>query len=184
MAGMNVKNEITIGELTFTEYIHHTEIENKVLEIAENISKQYFGKTPLFLVIMNGAFMYAADLIRNLNFAAEVVFIRVKSYHGTESTGNIKIFMPEDVVIKGRHIILVEDIIDTGNSMSALIPELMKKKPESLALTSILIKPEAHLHKIKIDFPGMEIPNKFVIGYGLDYNGIGRNLKDIYQLKS
>ena len=181
---MQNNNEIKIGDLTFEEYINHADIEKKVSQIAESISDRYHGKTPLFLVIMNGAFMFAADLIRHLNFAAEVVFIRVKSYHGTQSSGNINIYMPEDVDIKGRHIILLEDIIDTGDSMSALIPELLKKEPESLSLTAILIKPEAHQHEITIDFPGFEIPNKFVIGYGLDYDGIGRNLRDIYQLKT
>src|SRR5690606_13436418 len=105
-----------------------------------------------------------ADLIRRLDFPAELVFLRVKSYHGTESTGHATIYMPDDVDIRDRHIIVLEDIIDTGNSMSILLPALEKMSPASIALTSILVKPEALLHDIKIDFPGFEIPNKFVVG--------------------
>jgi hypoxanthine phosphoribosyltransferase len=177
-----MNNTIQIGDLQFVPYIHKAEIEKKVAEIAGNISQHYQEKVPLFLVVMNGAFMFAADLIRKLDFPAEVVFIRVKSYHGTQSTGEAKIYMPDDAELKDRHVIILEDIIDTGNSMSFLLPELQKKQPASLALTAILVKPEALQHDIAIDFPGFEIPNKFVVGYGLDYNGIGRNLEDIYQL--
>ncbi|MFZ1705169.1 MAG: hypoxanthine phosphoribosyltransferase [Saprospiraceae bacterium] len=180
---MELTNEIQIGDLTFVEFISQEEILRKVEDIAHQISKEHHDKVPLFLVIMNGAFMFAADLIRKLDFPAELVFIRVKSYHGTESTGNIKIFMPEEVTLAGRHVIILEDIIDTGNSMSSLLPALEKMSPASLTLTAILVKPEAHQHDIPITYPGFEIPNKFVVGYGLDYNGIGRNLPAIYQLK-
>lgn len=174
---------IQIGDLHFVPYISKTDINQKVNEIAGQISSVYQEKVPLFLVVMNGAFMFAADLIRKLDFPAEVVFIRVKSYHGMKSTGEAKIYMPDDVDLQDRHVIILEDIIDTGNSMSLLLSELQKKQPASLALTAILVKPDALQHDIAIDFPGFEIPDKFVVGYGLDYNGIGRNLKDIYQLK-
>jgi hypoxanthine phosphoribosyltransferase len=176
--------EITIGDLHFVPYLTADMLQEKVSQMAGEISQKYHDKVPLFLVVMNGAFMFAADLIRKLDFPAELVFIRVKSYHGTQSTGKAQIFMPEDVEIKDRHVIIMEDIIDTGNSMSFLLPELQKMNPASLALTAILVKPEALQHNITIDFPGFEIPNKFVVGYGLDYNGIGRNLEDIYQLKT
>ena len=178
-----MNNIIQIGDLQFVPYISRTDIDQKVNEIAGQISSVYHEKVPLFLVVMNGAFMFAADLIRRLDFPAEVVFIRVKSYHGTKSTGQAKIYMPDDVDLTNRHVIILEDIIDTGNSMSFLLPELQKKQPASMALTAILVKPEALQHDIRIDFPGFEIPDKFVVGYGLDYNGIGRNLEDIYQLK-
>ena len=178
-----MNNTIQIGDLQFVPYIGKDDIDRKVDEIAGQISSFYQEKVPLFLVVMNGAFMFAADLIRKLDFPAEVVFIRVKSYHGTKSMGQAKIYMPDDVDLQDRHIIILEDIIDTGNSMSFLLPELQKKQPASMALTAILVKPEALQHDIVIDFPGFEIPNKFVVGYGLDYNGIGRNLDGIYQLK-
>lgn len=179
---VKTQDTIKVGDLTFAKYIDKESIDRKVIEMAKSISSVYQGKTPLFLVVMNGAFMFAADLIRKLDFAAEVVFIRVKSYHGTQSTGHATIYMPDDVDIRDRHIIVLEDIIDTGNSMSLLLPALEKMMPASVALSSILVKPEALVHELKIDFPGFEIPNKFVVGYGLDYNGLARNLEDIYQL--
>lgn len=182
---MNVVGEneiISVGDLNFIKYIDAGTIEAKVQEIAYNIREDYHEKYPMFLVVMNGAFIYAADLIRKLDFLCELNFVRIKSYHGTESTGNIDIYMPPNIDLKDRHLIIVEDIIDTGNTMAAFIPELQKYDPASIKLTSILVKPEAHRHDIVTDFPGFEIPNKFVVGYGLDYDGMGRNLKDLYQL--
>jgi hypoxanthine phosphoribosyltransferase len=173
---------IEVGDLSFIKYITAEKIEEKIEEIADAIREDYHEKYPMFLVVMNGAFIYAADLIRKLDFPCELNFVRIKSYHGTSSTGKIDIYMPPNLELKGRHLIIVEDIIDTGNTMSAFIPELESFGPESIKLSSILVKPEAHLHDIKTDYPGFIIPNKFVVGYGLDYNGMGRNLKDLYQL--
>jgi hypoxanthine phosphoribosyltransferase len=175
---------IQVGDLTFTKYIDAETIENKVQELAAAISRDLNDKYPMFLVVMNGAFIFAADLIRKLDFACELNFVRIKSYHGTESTGKIDVFMPPNIQLENRHLIIVEDIIDTGNTMAAFIPQLMTHNPLSVSLTSILIKPEAHQHDITTHYPGFIIPNKFVVGYGLDYDGMGRNLKDIYQLKS
>lgn len=181
---MNIiqKEIIEVGNLNFVKYIDDKTIEAKVQEIADSIREDYHEKYPMFLVVMNGAFIYAADLIRKLDFPCELNFVRIKSYHGTESTGNIDIYMPPNIDLKDRHLIIVEDIIDTGNTMAAFIPELKAYSPASIKLTSILIKPEAHKHDIITDYPGFIIPNKFVVGYGLDYDGMGRNLKDLYQL--
>ncbi len=182
---MNTKHKpelIEVGDLTFVRYIAARDIEVKVQEIADSIREDFHEKYPMFLVVMNGAFIYAADLIRKLDFPCELNFVRIKSYHGTQSTGKIDIYMPPNIEITGRHIIIVEDIIDTGNSMTAFIKELEAQNPESISLTAILVKPEAHLHDLTTDYPGFIIPNKFVVGYGLDYDGMGRNLKDIYQL--
>ncbi|MGB4960275.1 MAG: hypoxanthine phosphoribosyltransferase [Saprospiraceae bacterium] len=176
------KEIIEVGDLSFIKYIDAATLEEKVQEIADSIREDFHEKYPMFLVVMNGAFIYAADLIRKLDFACELNFVRIKSYHGTESTGNIDIFMPPNIQLKGRHLIIVEDIIDTGNTMAKFIPVLMTYQPLSVSLTSILIKPEAHMHDIKTHYPGFSIPNKFVVGYGLDYDGMGRNLKDLYQL--
>lgn len=173
---------IKVGDLSFIKYIDAREIEKKVQEIADTIREDYHEKYPMFLVVMNGAFIYAADLIRKLDFPCELNFVRIKSYHGTESTGNIDIYMPPNIEIKDRHVIIIEDIIDTGNTMSAFIPELEKNLPASITLSSILVKPDAHRHPIVTHYPGFIIPNKFVVGYGLDYDGMGRNLKDLYQL--
>jgi hypoxanthine phosphoribosyltransferase len=178
-----IENDIIqVGDLQFAKYIDADTIESKVQEIADSIREDYHEKYPMFLVVMNGAFIYAADLIRKLDFPCELNFVRIKSYHGTESTGKIDIFMPPNIELKDRHLIIVEDIIDTGNTMAAFIPELQKFGPSSIRLSSILIKPEAHKHEIVTDYPGFVIPNKFVVGYGLDYDGMGRNLKDLYQL--
>jgi hypoxanthine phosphoribosyltransferase len=180
---LNQVNEIIeVGDLQFIKYIDAATIEAKVQEIADGIREDFHEKYPMFLVVMNGAFIYAADLIRKLDFPCELNFVRIKSYHGTESTGKIDIYMPPNIDLKDRHLIIVEDIIDTGNTMAAFIPELEKYSPLSIRLTSILVKPEAHKHDIVTEYPGFIIPNKFVVGYGLDYNGMGRNLKDLYQL--
>lgn len=173
---------IEVGNLKFVKYIDANTIETKVQEIADSIREDYHEKYPMFLVVMNGAFIYAADLIRKLDFPCELNFVRIKSYHGIESTGKIDIYMPPNIDLKDRHLIIVEDIIDTGNTMAAFIPELERYNPKSIKLTSVLIKPEAHKHDIVTDYPGFVIPNKFVVGYGLDYDGMGRNLKDLYQL--
>lgn len=180
---INTENEIIeVGDLTFIKYIDAISIEEKVQEIADSIREDFHEKYPMFLVVMNGAFIYAADLIRKLDFPCELNFVRIKSYHGTESTGKIDIYMPPGLELNDRHLIIVEDIIDTGNTMAAFIPELESLNPASVSLTSILIKPDAHKHPIITQYPGFIIPNKFVVGYGLDYNGMGRNLKDLYQL--
>lgn len=174
---------VHIDDLTFVKYIDVQAIDAKISEIADGIREDYHDKFPMFLVVMNGAFIYAADLIRKLDFPCELNFIRIKSYRGTESTGKVDIFMPPNIDFKDRYVIIVEDIIDTGNTMTAFMPELKRYEPAEIAITSILVKPEAHQHKIDIKYPGFNIPDKFVVGYGLDYNSKGRNLKDIYQLK-
>jgi len=173
---------IKVGDLSFTKYITAHEIEQKVEEIADSIREDFHEKYPMFLVVMNGAFIFAADLIRKLEFPCELNFVRITSYHGTESTGNVSFTIPAHHDFKDRHIIIVEDIIDTGNTMAAFIPELQERGPASVSLASILVKKDAHQHDIKTDYPGFYIPNKFVVGYGLDYDGMGRNLRDLYQL--
>ncbi len=179
---MNSEKIIEIGNLKFVKYIEERTIIDKVVEIADTIREDFHDKNPMFLVVMNGAFIFAADLIRRLDFACELNFIRIKSYEGTESTGNIDVYMPPGINLKNRNIIIIEDIIDTGTTMSAFIPQLQAMGPASIKLSSLLVKPEAHKHDIVTDYPGFVIPNKFVVGYGLDYDGLGRNFKDIYQL--
>jgi hypoxanthine phosphoribosyltransferase len=173
---------INIGDLSFIKYINADEIEAKVQEVADSIREDFHEKYPMFLVVMNGAFIYAADLIRKLDFPCELNFVRIKSYQGTESSGKIDIYMPPNLELRDRHIIIIEDIIDTGNTMAAFIPKLQNYNPASIPLTSILVKPEAHKHDIITQYPGFIIPKKFVVGYGLDYDGMGSNLKDLYQL--
>ncbi len=182
---MNIEQKadiIEVGDLRFAKYIDASSIEEKVQEIADSLREDYHDKNPLFMVVMNGAFIFAADLIRKLQFPCELTFVRIKSYHKTESTGDVEIYMPPGIVVRDRHVIIVEDIIDTGNTMAAFLPELTKMNPASVRITAILVKQDAHLHNITTHYPGFVIPTKFVVGYGLDYDGMGRNLCDLYQL--
>lgn len=179
---MSNGNMVEIGQLKFVKYIDEKRIREKIIELADTIREDFHDKNPMFLVVMNGAFIFAADLIRQLDFPCELSFIRIKSYEGTESTGQIDIFMPSEIDITDRHVIIVEDIIDTGNTMAAFLPKLNEYHPLSVHLASFLVKPDALKHPIETHYPGFIIPNKFVVGYGLDYDGLGRNFKDIYQL--
>lgn len=176
------KDIIKIDDLSFIKYIKASEIDSHIQTLASAITRDYHDKNPLFLAVLNGAFVFASDLVRKFDFICEISFARIKSYQGTQSTGNADIYLPHGLQIKDRHIILVEDIIDTGNTVAALLPILEKYEPKSISLAALLVKPEAHKHNINIDYPGIVIPNKFVVGYGLDYNEKGRNLPDLYQL--
>lgn len=173
----------SVGGLEFVPFIHANTIKEKVKEVAAQIKADYKGQNPIFLVVMNGAFVYAADLLRRVNIDCDIKFVQVKSYIGIDSTGEVKVVWPPETNMTDRHIIIVEDIIDTGITIHRLLPEIQKQKPKSVEVTAIFVKPEAHQHDIAVKYPGIEIPKAFIIGYGLDYNGLGRNLKDVYQLK-
>jgi hypoxanthine phosphoribosyltransferase len=177
-----METSIRLHDLTFTPYIDRSVIADKVVEIAQYINHDYTARKPLFLVIMNGAFMFAADLLRHVSLECDIAFIHVKSYVGQHSSGTVEIDMPSTIEIVGRDLILVEDIIDTGTTMAQLLPILRDRNPRSIALTAIFIKEGTDLHNIQVSYPGLTIPNRFIIGYGLDYNGLGRNLADIYQV--
>ena len=175
------KTTIQLHDLQFELYLSEAEIQARVRELGAQITQQYVGKRPLFIGVLNGSFLFVADLMRACNLDAEISFIQLASYNGTESTGEIKTLIGLNVDVRNRHVILVEDIIDTGQTMYHFLPELKKMQPASVAVASLLTKPEAMQHPIPIDFLGFEIPPKFVVGYGLDYNELGRNLRDIYQ---
>jgi len=131
---------------------------------------------------LNGSFMFASDLFKALTIEAEICFIKLASYKGTRSTGNVITSIGLDQSIKGRHVIIVEDIVDTGKTLSEFLPQLHDQQPDSLKIAALLHKPEALVHPLTIDYLGFTVPNKFLVGYGLDYDGLGRNLKEIYQL--
>lgn len=175
--------QIQIQDLTFEVFITQEAVQQRVKELGAALATQFKDQNPLFIGILNGAFIFMADLIRACPIASEVTFMKVQSYAGLQSTGTIttNIGLQED--IKGRAVILVEDIIDTGTTLHHLLPDLQKLGPSSISLVSLLVKPSALKYSLTIDYKGFEIPNKFVIGYGLDYNGQARNLLDIYQLK-
>lgn len=147
------------------------------------ISKDFADDPAVLIGVLNGAFMFLADLTKKVTVPVEVSFIKVSSYKGFESSGEVKDLMGLDVELEGRSVIIVEDIIDTGLSMKYLVELIEKEKPKRIAIASLLVKPDAIVHKIKIDYVGFEIPNRFVVGYGMDYDGYGRNLPALYQLK-
>ncbi len=177
-----ITKTVQLHDKTFSEHISASEIESVVNMLAEKINADLEGKNPLFVCVLNGVFLFAADLLRKIETPCEVSFIKVSSYEGIASTGILQtqIGLKED--IKGRTIVLVEDIIDSGNTIANLLPILEKGQPAEIKIATLLFKPSAFKKDFKIDYIGMEIPNEFVVGYGLDYNGLGRNLPEIYKL--
>lgn len=174
---------IRIHDKSFIPYLSYTEISDKVKEVAQQIGKEYEGKKPLFIPILNGSFMFAADLFKFIKIEAEICFIKLASYKGTRSSGQVITAIGLDTDLSGRHIIILEDIIDTGKTLNQFLPQVFNQQPASVKIAVLLHKPTATVFPVKIDFSCFTIPNKFVVGYGLDYNGLGRNLAQLYQLK-
>ena len=172
---------VKLYDKSFRLYKSESEILSAVRNIAHQINDDYIGKRPLLIPILNGSFMFASDLIKELMLDCEISFIKGSSYSGTSSSGNLTSLIGLNENIEGRHIIILEDIVDTGNTLSKILPGFTAANPASIKIASLLFKPHAIQHDIKIDYVGMEIPNEFIVGYGLDYNGLGRNLRDIYQ---
>ncbi len=168
--------------LQFRPYLSADVIRERVEELGCSLHQFYRDKNPLFLGVLNGAFVFTADLVRASQVNCEISFIKLSSYDGLGSTGQISNLIGLEEPIEGRHLILVEDIIDTGQTLHHYLPLLRALQPASLAVVTLLLKPEDLQHQIQIDYVGFEIPPKFVIGYGLDYRGLGRHLPGIYQL--
>lgn len=175
--------EIKVHDKYFVPWLTEQIITERVKDIAVDISNEYAGKKPLFIGILNGAFMFASDLLKHVTIDAEISFIKLASYKGMKSSGQVVTAIGLDVDITNRHVIVVEDIIDTGKTLHQFLPQLINQQPASLKIAVLLHKPEATKHHVDIDYCCFSIPNKFVVGYGLDYNGLGRNLPAIYQLK-
>lgn len=173
---------VQVHDKSFETYLSAEVIENRVAELAAAISQDYAGKRPMFIAILNGSFMFAADLFRHLQIEAELCFIKLASYKGLKSTGNVvtSIGLEDDII--GKDLIIVEDIVDTGKTLYSFLPKLQHQQPKSLRIATLLHKAEATEYPLHLDYVGFTIPNKFVVGYGLDYDGLGRNLKEIYQL--
>ena len=174
---------IQLHDLHFTPFILEADILGKVEEMARKLSQKYADKNPLFLGVLNGAYIFAADLVRACEFNCEISFIKLSSYSGTKSTENLATLIGLAEPVEDRHVIIVEDIIDSGQTLNKFIPELLTLGPKSVEVAALLVKPEAMEYKVDIHYKGFEIPPAFVVGYGLDYDGLGRNLRDIYQLK-
>jgi hypoxanthine phosphoribosyltransferase len=174
---------IQVKDKKFVPYLSVAEIDVQVKRIASEINRDYAGKNPLFIAILNGSFMFASDLFKELDCEPEVCFIKLASYKGTKSTGNVITSIGLDESLKERHLIVLEDIVDTGKTLSAFLPQLEDQRPASLKIVALLHKPDALQYPIKIDYLGFNVPNKFLLGYGLDYDGLARNLKEIYRLE-
>ena len=175
--------QVQYNGLTFVPFISKEEIAKRVREIAADIKADFDGTVPLFICVLNGAFPFAADLFRAVDMDAEITFIRLKSYQGTETSGKVKEIVGLSEDIKGRNVIIIEDIVDTGHTLAKLITDLQQKEPARLKIATLLFKPEAERNGVKPDYVGFSIDPRFIIGYGLDLDGMARNLEDIYVLK-
>jgi hypoxanthine phosphoribosyltransferase len=173
---------VRLNDKTFRLYKSESEILAAVRNVAHHINEDYIGKRPLLVPILNGSFIFASDLIRELMLDCEISFVKAASYSGISSSGKLATAIGLTESLEGRHVILIEDIVDSGNTLARLLPDFLNNNPASLKIASLLLKPLALKHDIRIDYVGMEIPNEFIVGYGLDYDGLGRNLKDIYQV--
>ncbi|MDE5573373.1 MAG: hypoxanthine phosphoribosyltransferase [Muribaculaceae bacterium] len=175
--------QVQYNGLTFVPFITKEEIAKRVREIAADIKTDFDGSVPLFICVLNGAFPFAADLFRAVDMDAEITFIRLKSYQGTETSGKVKEIVGLSEDIKGRDVIIIEDIVDTGHTLAKLVADLKQKEPARMKIATLLFKPEAERNGVKPDYVGFSIDPRFIIGYGLDLDGMARNLEDIYVLK-
>lgn len=173
---------IKLHDKTFNTYLSELQIQEKVKGIADQLNQDYKDKRPLFVAILNGSFMFAADLFKYLTIDAEISFIKLASYKGMKSSGNVITAIGLEMDLFGREIVIVEDIVDTGKTLYQFLPKMQHQQPKSMKIAALLHKPEATQYPLQIDYLGFSIPNKFVVGYGLDYDGLGRNYKEIYQL--
>lgn len=176
-------DHIRLHELNFTPFLTEADIRRRVADLGQELERRMEGKDPSFIVMLRGAFIFAADLIRASHLNGEISFVRTSSYHGTETEGKVRMHLaPERTKVEGKDVILIEDIVDSGYTMQAFLPELEALNPASITLVTLLHKPEAQRVEVDIDLVGFVIPPKFVVGYGLDYDGRGRHLPAIYRL--
>ena len=166
----------------FSEFIDSVEIEKAVTQIAESINKDLKGKNPLFLVVLNGAFMFASDLLKKITIPCEISFVKLSSYIGTQTTSAVRELIGLDEVLHNRTVVIIEDIIDTGITMGVTIEKLKHLEAREVYIATLLFKPDAFRMNYDIDYVGIKIPNDFIVGYGLDYDGHGRNYPDIYKI--
>ena len=177
-----IMKEIRILDKSFSELITEKAIQDRIEELARQMNSDLAGKDVVFLGILNGAFLFAADLFRHIDMQARISFVKLASYKGTSSSGSIKELIGWNEDIKNKTIVVLEDIVDTGNTLERIVDELVIRKVSEVIIATMLYKPAAYTKDIPLDYVGFEIPNDFVVGYGLDYDGFGRNLPSIYKL--
>ncbi|MCC9168855.1 hypoxanthine phosphoribosyltransferase [Pontibacter harenae] len=175
---------ITLHDCDFSTYISEEEIIARINILAEQINQDYAEKAPLFLAVLNGSFMFAADLMKRVAIPCEISFIRLSSYQDMQTTGHVKEVLGLKEEVQNRHVVVLEDIVDTGHTVKALLDQLNERGPASVEVATLLMKPESLQHPLHVKYVAQSIPNDFVVGYGLDYNGHGRNLRDIYKIVS
>jgi len=173
---------IRIENYSFEKYISDVQIEALVETLAEKVSQNYHDKNPVFIVVLSGAFIFAADFLRKIRFEHDISFVKVKSYEGMKSTGKLDIQLPIDIDVSERYLIILEDIVDSGNTLSNFKLYLEQLKPYTVEIVSLFHKPDALERELRVAYVGKSLPSEFVIGYGLDYNGKGRHLKHLYKL--
>ncbi|MGD0582895.1 MAG: hypoxanthine phosphoribosyltransferase [Bacteroidales bacterium] len=173
-------NEVQVLDKKFRELITEEEIDRRIGELAEMINNDYKGEEVVFMGILNGAFLFAAELFKKISLKARISFVKLASYEGTNSSGTVKELIGWNEDIKDKQIIIVEDIVDTGNTIERITDELALRKVAGVKVASLLVKPDCYSKNIPLDYVGFRIPNDFVIGYGLDYSGYGRNLTSLY----
>jgi hypoxanthine phosphoribosyltransferase len=173
---------VKVHDKSFETYLSEEAIQQRIKELATQINSDYAGKRPFFIAILNGSFMFASDLFKQLTVDADICFIKLASYKGMQSSGKVLTTIGLDDDLFGKDVVIVEDIVDTGKTLHNFLPRLEHQQPNSLRIATLLHKPEATEFPLRLDYIGFDIPNKFVVGYGLDYDGLGRNFKEIYQL--
>lgn len=175
--------QVQLKDKTFELFIHYDKIHESIVELGERLNEDYKDKKqPLFLGVLNGAFMFMAELLKEIEFDCEVSFIKLASYSGTKSTGKVSELIGLADNVRGRHVIVVEDIVDTGASIEHLLRSLVGHEPASIEVATLLYKPEAYKKETPIKYSAISIPNDFIVGFGLDYDQVGRNLKHIYKI--
>lgn len=174
--------EINILDKKFSEFISEERIQSRIIELAIQVNKDLAGKDVVFIGILNGSFLFAADLFRRIEMPAMITFVKLASYEGTSSSGKIKELIGWNEDIEGKSVVVIEDIVDTGNTLERIVNELILRKASEVKIATMFYKPEAYKKSIPLDYVGIEIPDNFVVGYGLDYNGYGRNLRSVYTL--
>lgn len=173
---------VRLHDKEFEPFIPEPELGSAIDAVATELKRKYDGKRPLFIGVLNGAFFFAAELVKRLDIECEITFVKVASYHGTKSTGTVSDLIGLNERIEGRHVVVLEDIVDTGNTVRHIVDALNEHHPASIGIAALLFKPDAYKQDIPIEHVAMSIPNDFVVGSGLDHDGLGRNLPGIYRI--
>ncbi|UPT65786.1 MAG: hypoxanthine phosphoribosyltransferase [Sphingobacteriales bacterium JAD_PAG50586_3] len=174
---------VKLKDKHFKRFLPSDDIERAVNFIGDKMNSDFAGKKPLFISVLNGSFLFAADLMKTLTIDCEITFVKLASYQGTQTTGNVRTLIGFDEDITNRTVVILEDIVDTGNTLEVLVARLKELNPLEIKVAALLYKPEAYTKDIPVDYVGFKVENDFLVGYGLDYDGLGRNLRDIYKLE-